>query len=108
MTTNETYTVIDHQGRVIESGLPLSEAADVKLSYDGADWEIRLGDGIWELWTRKQVANLPWTKTVIISAADTEEEARAEIFEEVAGANWPCEPRIMPDRDYQQMMADAD
>jgi hypothetical protein len=88
MTT--LYTIDDHGE--ITSGLTAVEAATILLNDDSADFEIRAGEectGIlkgerhYELWTRKQVANKPWSKTVISVIADTEEAAETEIAEKV-------------------------
>lgn len=70
MTT--LYTIDDHGE--ITSGLTAVEAASILLRDDGCQYEIRAGErcigtlkgyGHYYLWTRQQVANRPWTQTVI-------------------------------------------
>ena len=105
-----TYTII--HGTEIETGLSLEEAAQTLLQHDGADYEIRrAADGTgFELWHRKQVANKPWTKTVIYSTSDDEAAAEAEIFEEVIMCgHWDTDNlQSMTDETYRVMRADME
>lgn len=102
-------TVIDHNGEALGRHLTEADAAHIILTHDGADYEIRedgwRGSKIFELWTRKQVANKPWTKTVVFSLADTRAEAEAEIFAEVCAACWPRHPEAISDAQYDEMFA---
>lgn len=107
-----TYTVIDYNGDVIARGLSLAEAANEILSTDSREWEIRpinrVGLHGWRLWTRQQVAHLPWTPTVVFSLADNQSEAEAEIFAEVVRADWPRHYSAMTDESYNQSLAESE
>ncbi len=109
--TKQSFTVIDYNGEAIDRHLTAAEAASIILNHDGADYEIRDGEWkgskIYELWTRKQVANKPWTKTVVFSFSDTRAEAEAEIFAEVCAARWPHHPEAISDAQYDEMIAEA-
>lgn len=104
------FTVIDHNGEALGQHLAEEEAAHIILTHDGADYEIReddwRGTKIFELWTRKQVANKPWTKTVVFSMADTRPEAEAEIFADVCAARWPRHLEAISDATYDAILAD--
>jgi hypothetical protein len=106
------FTVIDHNGEALGRHLTEADAAHIILTHDGADYEIRedgwRGSKIFELWTRKQVANKPWTKTVVFSLADTRAEAEAEIFANVCYARWPHCPEAMSDATYDAILAERD
>jgi len=104
------YTVINNgSGEAIETGCTVAEAAGIILTDDGADWEIReaeyKSEPIFELWTRKQVANRPWSKTVLFSLATDRDTAEAEIFQDVVAANWPRHPYAMTDAAYAEIAA---
>jgi hypothetical protein len=81
-----TYAVIDRHGEVRGTDLTLKEAAEIILTDDGQDWEIRRAhyapsdQDFWRLWMRQQVANKPWTQTRVSSFADSLDEAETEIF----------------------------
>ena len=118
----ETFTVIDADGYPVARHLTAAAAAHLILTDDGRGYEIRpmfygdeedyndcagivsvLGadcDGGYELWTRQQVANRPWSKTVLFSFADTLADAEAEIFAAVIRANWSRHPQAMTDAEY--------
>lgn len=112
-----TYTIRD--GETVARGLTTEEAAAWLLNHDGADYEVRAGEecsGVlagerfWELWTRKQVANKPWGRTVVHAIASNEEDGTARIMEEVLrsghweGDNLSC----FTDQDYDKMMLKLD
>lgn len=110
-----TYT-IDENGEYT-SGLTAVEAADMLLRNDSADYEIRAGEAcggtltglrFYELWTRKQVANKTWTKTVIFAIAATEEAAEAEIADKVIGSgDWETDYlECRTDEDHAAMLAE--
>jgi hypothetical protein len=112
MTT--LYTIEDNGE--ITSGLTAVEAAQILLTDDGADYEIRAGEecgGIlkgerhYELWIRKQVANKSWTKTVISGIAATEEDAEVEISESVIkSGHWETGSlHCMTDASHAEMVA---
>jgi hypothetical protein len=106
------YAVVDQGGELIARDLTIENAADEILSTDSQEWEIRAdtaGD-FWALWTRQQVANKPWTAT-LIGTYGTEADARAEILAEVVrvadgGASWKAE--AMPQADYDAMILQAE
>jgi hypothetical protein len=118
------YTVAHEDGEGRESNLTMREAARRILHHDGADYEIRLGDTFekgplagesrFELWTRKQVANRPWSRTAISAIAKTEEIAEAAILAEVVekSGEWRGEPIAETMDSYlsglREMLADAD
>lgn len=108
---NDIYqTVIDQSGTVLGRHLTTKEAAHIILTDDSAEYEIReatwRGSRIFELWTRKQVANEPWSKTIVTSFSDSRDEAESEIFLEVCEANWRGFPEAIPDAEYDAMLAD--
>lgn len=74
--TVQLYNVYTDTG-CVRSNVSLLDAADEILSHDSAQWEIReTSPGIYQIWTRKECANKPWTSTLLIRAADNEDEAR--------------------------------
>lgn len=104
--TPVTYTVL-HDSAVLGRHLTAAEAAAEILTHDGREYDIRPEqDGGFTLWSRQEVANRGWTRTVIYSAADTMAEAEAEIFGRVIAAGWDRHPDAMTDADYDAMMAD--
>jgi len=105
---NQKFTVTDTDGEPIARHLTVAEAAHIILSDDGRDYEIRPTDnGGFVLWSRQQVANRPWAKTVVFSLADTLAEAEAEIFADVISANWPRHPEAMTDAEFDAIAAEA-
>ncbi len=105
--TEQTYTVTDYNGEVIARHLSAYEAAKTILTDDGRDWEIREENGGgFALWSCQPVANRPWRQTIVYSAADTREEAEAEIFAEVVAASWRHHPTAMTDEAFDRMMAE--
>lgn len=106
-----TYTVTEpNNGYMIGRHLTVREAAESMLSDDGQDFEIRetagpRGGRIFDLWTRQQVANIGWGKTVIFSFAETREAAEAEIFQKVFDANWPGYT-VLTDAEYEAECAE--
>lgn len=100
-----SYTVLDYDGYVEATGLSVTAAADLVLSHDGAEYEIRASDdkfGGYDLWARKPNANRPWTKTVAFSLESVLEKAEAEIFEKVIYAGWTSQS-VMTDESYAEM-----
>ena len=67
-----------------------------------------MAGGGWQIWTRQQVANRPWTSTLIMSAAATAAEAGTEMFADVLRRDWPGHYTAMTDADYDLMLADAE
>lgn len=80
-----TYRVISTDGEVIETGLSLSEAAHEVLTSDGREYQIRPDDdgAGFTLWSRQQVAGLPWTATRFSSVSADRAEAEGDIFADV-------------------------
>lgn len=99
----ETYTVINSfSGDVIDSGLSAEMAAHVVLTDDGGEYEVREDErGGWSLWTRKQVANRGWSRTLVGSAESDRDAAEADIWLQVIRADWPRHPTVMTDASYQ-------
>ena len=103
-----TYTVIDTNGEAISTGLTTADAAAEVLTSDSQEFDIRAaedGNGF-ELWTRQQVANKGWTKTVVYSVKEDLTAAEAEIFAKVIAADWPRHPSVMTDQQYAEMQAE--
>ena len=106
---NPKFTVINTtDGEPIARHLTAVEAAHIILTDDGRGYEIcREDDGGYVLWTRHQVANRPWKKTVLYSVAMTLAEAEAEIFAAVTSAGWPRHPEAMTDAQFDEIVAEA-
>jgi hypothetical protein len=103
---SQKFIVVD--GEAIARNLTAAEVAHIILTDDGHEYEIRpTNDGGFQLWTRQQVANKPWTKTLVFSFADTLAEAEAEIFWEVTRAHWPHLPTAMTDAEFDALAAEA-
>ena len=107
-----TYTVFSGaNGTVYDRGLSVEDAAHIILTHDGRDYEVRQatterGHNIFELWTRQQVANIKWGRTVVYAVAETREAAEADIWRRVIRAQWANHPDVMTDRDYDAMLAE--
>lgn len=104
------YAVVDRSGDLIARDLTTAQAAHEILTVDGQEYEIRNNgaDGdYWTLWERQQVANKPWTAT-IIGTYGSEAEARAEIFahvvKEADGGRW-WKAEAIPQEEYDEMQA---
>lgn len=72
MTNPTLYAVVDQSGDLIARDLTLEQAAGKILTEDSQEYDIRpdsAGD-FWTLWTRQQVANKPWTATLIGTYGD--------------------------------------
>lgn len=102
------YTVIDKSGNVLDTGLSAEMAAHTVLTDDGCSYDVRKDDDVWELWSRQEVANRPWSKTICFSLEDTEQAAWADIARQViardafaAGARGP---EVMTDEAYAEML----
>lgn len=104
----QTYAVLKTNGETIDTDLTAAEAAQAILSDDGQDYEIRPSSDYpgFDLWTRKQVANRGWHKTVIFSLETDADKAEAEICERVIHANWQNEPFAMTMEAYKEMLAE--
>lgn len=104
MTT--TYTVLNNNGDVIDSGLNAVEAMDVILTDDGHEWEIRPeadGEGF-RLWTTTHSRNSTGyeglTASTVYSLNADEEAAMQEIAAKVIAVRWPRKPEAMTDAAY--------
>ena len=74
-----TYTVLDRHGEVQERGLTAAQAAELILSYDGHQHEVRRSDdGKWlELWVspfsrNSTLGGRPLVKSVIFGSTEDE------------------------------------
>lgn len=114
MTT--TYTVINRSsGNPEARHLTAWEAAQVVLTHDGHDYEVRRGDGRWELLVSRGSRNsfsglrglVPaWSHhRLIVSREVAEADALADIGRQVCLAGWEGVPDIMTDADYDAMLA---
>ena len=101
------FTVINTDGEPIARHLTAAEAAHIILSDDGREYEIRPQDHGFVLWTRHQVANRPWEKTVLFSYAPTFASAELDIFYGVTSAHWPRHPEAMTDLQFDEIAAEA-
>lgn len=110
MTDVTTYTVIDHNGEA-ESGLTLIEAAREIIQHDGVDYELRpstLGEGF-DLWTRQQVANRPWTRSDMFSLNTDEDAAEIDILTRFANdSRRHGRFQIMSDEEYAAMLKEIE
>jgi len=102
-----SYTVIDRSsGEMIDTGLSAADAARIVLTADSQEYSIREdADGGFTLWSRQQVANKGWSKTVIWSIATDRAEAEADIFMKVIAADWRGAPEVVTDEQYAEMIA---
>lgn len=77
--TEVLFTLINHHGDA-ETGLTLLEAARAIIQHDGVDYELRAAREGFDLWTRQQVANRPWTRTDMFSLEQDEDAAEIDIL----------------------------
>lgn len=102
------YAVVDQSGDLIARDLTTEQAAHEILTVDSQEYEIRPDSAgeYWTLWGRQQVANKPWTAT-LMGTYGTEAEARAEIFahvvKEADGGRWWMAEAI-PQAVYDEMI----
>lgn len=104
------YAVVDQSGDLIARDLTTAQAAHKILTVDSQEYEIRPSGAYrdyWTLWDRQQVANKPWTAT-LIGTYGTEDEARAEIFahvvKEADGGRW-WKAEAIPQGEYDETQA---
>lgn len=111
MTTSATYTLVDTNGDRTESGLTLIEAAREIIQHDGVDYELRpstLGEGF-DLWTRQQVANRPWTRSDMFSLNTDEDAAEIDILTRFANdSRRHGRFQIMSDEEYAAMLKEIE
>jgi hypothetical protein len=107
------YAVVDQGGELIARDLTTDQAARAILTVDSQEYEIRPSGAYrdyWTLWTRQQVANKPWTET-LMGTYGVEYEARAAIFarvvKEADGGRW-WKAEAMPQADYDAMISQAE
>lgn len=104
-----TYTVISrNSGEPIDRHLTAAEAAQVILTDDGRDYDLRQDEFGWTLWSRQQVAYIGWAATVATSIHDDRDLAEADIFQQVIYAHWAGHPEAITDAAYDRMIADLD
>ena len=102
------YTVIDKSGNVLDTGLSAEMAAHTVLTDDGCSYDVRKDGDVWELWSRQEVANRPWSKTIYFSLEETEEAAWKDIAQQVierdAYAPGARGPEVITDERYKEML----
>ena len=110
MTT--LYTVTNHNGDVIDSGMTAVEAMSVILTDDGHQYEIRSeadGEGF-RLWistySRNSTAWNGLRQSVVYSLEMDEATAEQDIAEKVIAAHWPRKPEAVTDEAHAAMMAE--
>lgn len=104
-----TYTFVNGDRAI--TGLTMIEAAHELLSTDSAEYDIRPDSrGGYRLWTRKQVANKPWTQTIIFSLEDNETSAEKEIARLLIGSGaWETGSiHVLTDDQYANLQAEAE
>jgi len=106
-----TYTITDHDGCEIASGLTVEQAADEIMNSDGRQWCLEKDAKFagWTAWSRQEVANRPWGKTVFYSANADEASALADISEQIVDS----EPmrghyKAFTDEQFAELKAIAD
>ena len=106
------FTVVDRAtGEPLARHPTAKAAAHIILTHDGEQYDIRetkyRGEPFFTLWTRKQIANRPWTATGVMSAAETLEQAEAEIWRRVIDARWERHPEALTDEEYEGTLIEA-
>ena len=102
------YAVVDQSGNLIARDLTTEQAAHEILTADGQDYEIRpdSADGdYWTLWTRQQVANKPWTATLIgtYDGRRTRAVIFAHVVKKADGGRW-WKAEAIPQDEYDEMI----
>jgi hypothetical protein len=104
---SKKFAVINRHGDA-ETNLSKADAAQIILNDDGCDYEIRRSDNRagFDLWTRQQVANIPWTRTVIYSFDENEDAAKSDIFAKVLrdSSSWAGHT-VITMAEYEKMVA---
>ena len=108
------YAVIhDSRDKPLGRKLSMRDAAALILSDDSQEWEIRedvyQGEPRFDLWTRKQCANKPWSKTVLMSFDASRAVAENEIFELVVmeSFRWLNSPYALTEEQYERQCIEA-
>lgn len=104
-----TYTILNSDGDVINTGLSLHEAAAEILTSDSREFDIRADDDGFTLWSRQQVANRGWHKTKFFSVKSDRDAAESEIFQDVVDSErFPGHCEAVSDETYAEMLAAMD
>ncbi len=107
-----TYTIYrDLTGEPIARGLSIEDAARERLMHGSNRYEMHRDQmGVWTLMTARGQSALGETWTgdrLIVSTAETEEEAFADMASAIAFADWPHNgASIMSDADFEAMQAE--
>lgn len=105
MITYTYPTFPDSTGAV--SGLSAVEVAIERLTHDGHTYEMRRVAGAWCIYAseRREVQmRLAYAGGPLVSYADTEDAAWAELAPRIISADWSGVPQAMTDADYQAML----
>ncbi|MDA8251271.1 MAG: hypothetical protein M0Z28_19170 [Rhodospirillales bacterium] len=108
-----TYTYPSDGSGVARSGWTAREVAEMRLGHDGQRYEMRRDGDCWQVYGgqwRGRMSPL-WSGPaphgrLLLSFAETEAEAWAEIAPLVVFADWHRVPEAMADEDYRQMLAE--
>jgi hypothetical protein len=119
MTTTTTYTVYSPaSGTVYGRGLDVTDAAEIILTHDGHEYEVRpADDGIgFDLFisrgSRNSTSGLggfvqAWRHNRLIGTSTMDkDQAWREIAAQVVTAGWERVPDAMTDADYDAMLAE--
>lgn len=111
-----TYTVYNpNSDTEAETGMPLADAANKLMTYDGHEWEIReeeyKGEPAFRLYTSQFSRNSPagggaLVRSVISSFAADYATAATEIFERVISEDW-WKLECVTDAEFAQWRAAA-
>lgn len=108
MTTYATFNQNDSSNAV--EGQTLRDAAQVLLTADSYDYEIRPDDTGWSLWVSQfsgasPLGGRPLVRSRFFSVERHQATAEADIFQAVVREEWHG-MRAMPDADYAAMLAE--
>jgi hypothetical protein len=111
-----TYTVINRSSGLPElRNAPAWQAAEIVLTHDGHDYEVRRVDDHWQLFVSQGSRNTStgprgmtaaWDKNrLVLSYEQDEAAAYADIGRQVVTAGWNGVPEVMTDADFDAMLA---
>lgn len=109
-----TYTYPADGRGAAHSGWTAREVAEMRLGHDGFHYEMRLGDGCWQVYGGQWQHRMSplWSGPsphgrLLMSFAETEDVAWSEIAPLVVFADWPSVPDAMTDADFAMLEAEA-